>query len=237
MTFTRPVSVRVPNVTNPFSATHKGTDYGYPVGTPLYASADGRVTIVKSNEARQWIANTASDPYKPASGARALRTEDYGNFVKIDHGQGYETLYAHQKLNGPIVKLSQQVKKGELIGFVGSTGNSTGNHVHWEVRKNGVVIDPLPLFDSSFTNYFDPRQIQQPADVIAALRKEADTNWNAFVAICTALGVEVKSEDKDGTVQRAKTVISELYKQAANNDAEKYRHRLEQFKQLANQPI
>lgn len=187
MNFARPINTQIPNVTTIFGPNHKGTDYGYPVGTPIYASADGKVVLVKSNETRQWIANTASDPYKPAQGTRALLTEDYGNFVKIDHGQGYETLYAHQKANSILVKVGDQVKKGQLIGFVGSTGNSTGNHVHWEVRKNGIVIDPLPLLDAAFSGYFDPRQQtpQQPKDtqdIIDNLRDERDRNWNLYQA-------------------------------------------------------
>ena len=64
----------------------------------------------------------------------------YGNVVYIDHGNGYQTRYAHQKyLN---VKVGQTVKKGDILGYMGTTGNSTGNHVHFEVRINGNTVNP-----------------------------------------------------------------------------------------------
>lgn len=64
----------------------------------------------------------------------------YGNVVYIDHGNGYQTRYAHQKyLN---VKVGQNVKKGDVLGYMGTTGNSTGNHVHFEVRINGNTVNP-----------------------------------------------------------------------------------------------
>ena len=64
----------------------------------------------------------------------------YGNVVYIDHGNGYQTRYAHQKyLN---VKVGQSVKKGDVLGYMGTTGNSTGNHVHFEVRLNGNTLNP-----------------------------------------------------------------------------------------------
>lgn len=64
----------------------------------------------------------------------------YGNVVYIDHGNGYQTRYAHQKyLN---VKVGQALQKGDVLGYMGTTGNSTGNHVHFEVRLNGNTVDP-----------------------------------------------------------------------------------------------
>ncbi|MDD6284990.1 MAG: M23 family metallopeptidase, partial [Firmicutes bacterium] len=70
---------------------------------------------------------------------------DYGNCIMIDHGNGYVTLYAHMK------SLSQygvgtKVSKGQTIGYVGSTGASTGPHLHFEVRKNGSTVDPMSFF-------------------------------------------------------------------------------------------
>jgi murein DD-endopeptidase MepM/ murein hydrolase activator NlpD len=68
----------------------------------------------------------------------------YGYYVKIQHDSTYTTLYAHASkiavING------QEVKKGQVIAFVGSTGNSTGNHLHWEIQKNGVQTNPLDYF-------------------------------------------------------------------------------------------
>ncbi len=95
---------------------HEGLDVGATYGTPVYAPADGLITF-------------------------AGRKAGFGNFVQIDHGYGIETIYAHnQKID---VKLGQKIKRGELLSRVGSTGNSTGPHLHYEVRVNGVAVDPL----------------------------------------------------------------------------------------------
>jgi murein DD-endopeptidase MepM/ murein hydrolase activator NlpD len=95
---------------------HEGLDIGAPYGTPIFAPADGIITF---------------------SGLKA----GFGKFVQIDHGYGIETLYAHsQKL---IVRKGDKVKRGELIAKVGSTGYSTGPHLHYEVRVNGIAVDPL----------------------------------------------------------------------------------------------
>lgn len=95
---------------------HAGIDIAAPAGTPIYAAASGVVTFSGYN-----------------SGG-------YGNLIIIDHGNGQETYYAHNSSN--YVRVGQQVSKGENIGSVGSTGNSTGNHVHFEIRNYGSPINP-----------------------------------------------------------------------------------------------
>lgn len=97
------------------SSSHKGIDIGAPNGTPIYAAADGVVDTAKY------------------SGG-------YGNLVVLDHGNGVETYYGHaSKL---CVSKGQSVKAGDLIAYVGSTGYSTGNHLHFEIRLNGNQINP-----------------------------------------------------------------------------------------------
>jgi murein DD-endopeptidase MepM/ murein hydrolase activator NlpD len=99
---------------------HAGLDFAAPQGTPIYATANGTVTVA---------GNTGNG---------------YGNHVVINHGYGYETLYGHMvKVKA---KAGQQVKRGEVIGYVGSTGKSTGPHCHYEVHKNGQKIDPVYFF-------------------------------------------------------------------------------------------
>ena len=98
---------------------HAGTDIGAATGTQIYAARAGEVTF---------------------SGAAG----SYGNLVKIGHADGFETRYAHQ-VRTPPVRVGQRVAAGELIGHVGSTGRSTGPHLHFEVRRNGAPIDPSPL--------------------------------------------------------------------------------------------
>lgn len=99
---------------------HKGLDFTAPQGTPIYATANGTVKLAEMN----------------ATG--------FGNHVIIDHGYGYETLYGH------MVRMKaqpgQDVKRGELIGWVGTTGKSTGPHCHYEVHKNGEAVDPIYYF-------------------------------------------------------------------------------------------
>lgn len=102
---------------------HTGTDIPAPSGTPIYAAQDGIVTTVNRNK------NSSS----------------YGYYCIINHGGGYVTLYAHQ-CQVPIVNEGDTVSKGQVIGYVGTTGRSTGNHLHFELRVNGVRNDVLKLY-------------------------------------------------------------------------------------------
>lgn len=96
---------------------HRGIDIPAPAGTNIYASNSGKVISAVNNH------------------------PSYGNYIIIDHGGGYTTLYAHSsKL---IAKVGDVVEQGDVIALVGTTGNSSGNHVHFEVRINGEIQDPL----------------------------------------------------------------------------------------------
>ena len=104
---------------------HAGLDFTAPQGTPIYATANGVARVA---------GNTGNG---------------YGNHVVINHGYGYETLYGHMlKVK---VKVGQRVTRGEVIGYVGSTGKSTGPHCHYEVHKNGTKIDPVYFFYNDLT--------------------------------------------------------------------------------------
>ncbi|MDH5398943.1 MAG: M23 family metallopeptidase [Cyclobacteriaceae bacterium] len=107
---------------NPFhhgNIMHEGIDFSAPRGTPVYATATGTVNFIKKSEA-----NTG-----------------FGNQVKIEHGNGFETKYTH--LQEIIIKEGQEVKKGEIIGHVGSTGGIIAPAVHYELIQNGKKIDPV----------------------------------------------------------------------------------------------
>jgi len=104
---------------------HAGLDFAAPQGTPIYATANG--TVVTGG-------NTGNG---------------YGNHVVINHGYGYETLYGH--MVRVKVHPGQKVKRGEIIGWVGSTGKSTGPHCHYEVHKNGQHLDPVYFFYNDLT--------------------------------------------------------------------------------------
>lgn len=109
--------------TDPFTKTskkHMGMDFTAPKGTPVYASGDG--VVDRADEA--------------AAG--------YGKHIVINHGFGYQSLYAH--LSNYNVKPRQRVKRGDLIGFVGSTGRSEGPHLHYEIIKGGEKINPINFY-------------------------------------------------------------------------------------------
>lgn len=95
---------------------HKGVDLAAPTGTPVYAAADGIVDLAR------W-------------------GRGYGLYIKIDHGAELETRYAH--LSRLAVAAGERVEKGDVIGYVGSTGWSTGPHLHYEVRVDGVAVNPV----------------------------------------------------------------------------------------------
>ncbi len=107
---------------------HWGIDFAAPRGTPVYATGDGTVKLAKSS----------------------IRKTGYGNQIEIEHGYGYITKYAHLQLF--VVKKGQKVKRGQLIGYVGSTGGSTAPHVHYEIIKDGKKIDPIQFIIQDVTD-------------------------------------------------------------------------------------
>lgn len=126
------------------SKFHAGLDFAASQGTPIYATADGKVKLAEYN----------------AGG--------YGNHVIINHGFGYETLYGHMiRIKA---KVGQTVKRGEVIGYVGSTGKSTGPHCHYEVHKDGQPVDPVYYFYNDLT----PEQYDQLLKLAAQSNQSFD---------------------------------------------------------------
>jgi murein DD-endopeptidase MepM/ murein hydrolase activator NlpD len=107
-----------------YNKMHKGLDFAAPTGTPIYAAGDGTVE-------------------------RANRFGAYGNYIRIRHNETYKTAYAHLHKFAKGISSGSRVKQGQVIGYVGSTGRSTGPHLHYEVLKNGKQVNPhsvdLPL--------------------------------------------------------------------------------------------
>ena len=133
-TFTSAFGVR----SDPFrgyAAMHAGVDLASPTGTPIYATADGIV------DRAEWFGG-------------------YGNMVEIDHGKGIATRYGH--MSRIAAHPGERIKRGELIGYVGSTGRSTGSHLHYEVRIDGHAVNPIPFLQSA--NYLMAAS-QQRSDV------------------------------------------------------------------------
>jgi murein DD-endopeptidase MepM/ murein hydrolase activator NlpD len=106
---------------------HTGVDLSAKTGTPIYATGDGVVEVA----------------------GRSDQLSGYGVTVLIRHGYGYQTLYGH--MNEVKVHQGQKVKRGQLVGFVGNTGKTTGVHLHYEVRKNDVPINPINFFFNDLT--------------------------------------------------------------------------------------
>lgn len=79
----------------------------------------------------------------------------YGNYVLLDHGNGYQTLYGHMAYGTVVEKIGDSVKEGEVLGYMGNTGESFGAHLHFEVRHNGNRIDPYPYINSDLPNTYE----------------------------------------------------------------------------------
>lgn len=113
---------------------HAGVDIRGPIGTPIYATADGYV-------------------------GRAQRAGGYGNLIELEHGKGLQTRYGH--LSKILVNPGDQVRRGQLIGLMGSTGRSTGSHLHYEVRMDGGAVNPVPFLTvADYTLMTQDRAIQ-----------------------------------------------------------------------------
>ena len=104
------------------AAMHAGVDMAAPIGTPIYATADGVV-------------------------GRAGWAGGYGNLIELEHGRGLATRYGH--LSQILVRVGQRIRRGELIAKMGSTGRSTGSHLHYEVRIDGRAVNPMPYLESA----------------------------------------------------------------------------------------
>ena len=133
--------------TDPFTKKrrfHQGMDFTAPRGTPVYASGDGIV------------------------GRADNRAAGYGKHVRIDHGFGYVSLYAHMsKFN---VKRRQKVKRGDIIGYVGSTGRSVGPHLHYEIFKDGKRVNPL--------NYYSGNLSAEEFDIMLNLARQENQSMD-----------------------------------------------------------
>ncbi|MBA6062667.1 peptidoglycan DD-metalloendopeptidase family protein [Pseudomonas juntendi] len=132
---------------------HKGVDYAAPRGTPIKAAGDGRIEL-------------------------AGRRGGYGNTVIIQHGNRYKTLYGHMQGFAKGIKTGSTVKQGQIIGYIGTTGLSTGPHLHYEFQVNGVHVDPLsqkvPMADPIAKNERQ-RFLQQSQPLIARMDQEKAT--------------------------------------------------------------
>lgn len=101
-----------------FVRPHRGVDYAAKTGTPIYASASGKIAM------------------------KDYQKKGFGHVIVINHSDGYSTLYGHMKKAAKGIYAGKKVNKGDVIGYVGTSGTSTGPHLHFEIRKNGIYLDP-----------------------------------------------------------------------------------------------
>jgi len=130
------------------AAMHAGIDLAGPIGTPIYATADAVV------------------------GRSEYNSGGYGNLVELEHGHGIQTRYGH--LSKSLVSAGQKVKRGDVIGLMGSTGRSTGSHLHYEVRIDGKAVNPVPFLQS--TSYLQSVQQRAAAATRIAIGGPAAAN-------------------------------------------------------------
>ncbi|HET8817657.1 MAG TPA: M23 family metallopeptidase [Pseudidiomarina sp.] len=149
-----------------YNRAHKGIDFSAPVGTPIMAAGRG---VVK----------------------RANRFSSFGNTVIIDHGNGYETLYAH--LNGfkKGLRVGDKVKQGDVIGYLGNTGLSAGRHLHYEVHKDGRAINPL--------NLKAPSTMQLTGDELIAFEQHVERLYSVGSRLAS---LTPSDQDIQGTASR-----------------------------------
>jgi len=133
-----------------YTKGHKGTDFGASRGTPIMAAGDGVIE-------------------------RAGPFSSYGNYIKIKHSAGYETAYAHLNGFAKGIKAGSRVRQGDIIGYVGSTGRSTGPHLHYEVLYNGSQVNPMTIkvADGRKLDGSDQEAFANERDWIEAMRAKA----------------------------------------------------------------
>ena len=148
-----------------YTRLHKGTDFAAPTGTPIYAAGNGVVE-------------------------RASRYGGYGHYIRIRHAKGYKTAYAHLSRYGRGIRSGRSVRQGQIIGYVGSTGASTGPHLHYEVWKNGKPVDVMRLkLPTGRKLAMDPgifEAFEVERDRIDAIRATREAPAEAFITASVA---------------------------------------------------
>ena len=170
---------------------HQGVDFAAPTGTPVHAVADGKVLM-------------------------ATFYGGYGNLIILEHAGGYTTYYAHLSAYAPGLQVGSVVRRGDEIGAVGSTGRSTGPHLHFELRKNNVYIDPLAPgrnIDLWALRNRDQQQLARRSVVLGAITspgasQAAASRSDGMPAIAEPDQQAAASEDRSAPEQGAESVMS-----------------------------
>ena len=153
--------------------SHNGTDFRAPSGTRIFAASNGVVTL------------------------RRYEARGYGRYIKIDHGLGRTTLYAHMSKVAPGIRVGARVKKGDVIGYVGATGLVTGPHLHYELMFNDVQVNPktADLPDTENLSNYQLAQMHAQADVwLKAFDKFAEEEGESLPSVLKA---EAKAREEE----------------------------------------
>lgn len=143
-----------------YTKMHKGVDFAAPTGTPIYASGDGVIE-------------------------RAGRFSSFGNYVRVRHSSKISTAYAHMSRFGKGIRPGIRVKQGQIIGYVGTTGRSTGPHLHYEVLVNNVQVSPRSVKYAA-DNALGGRELARFKEKIRALGQEYTNNMTKGVKLASA---------------------------------------------------
>lgn len=197
---------------------HLGNDYGWGEGDGVYAAADGTILAVN------WVNNRATNN----------RAGGYGNNIQIDHGiidgARWTTLYGHMPNSLPWVKVGQPVKASNQIGVMGNTGNAAGKHLHFELRRNGVIVDPnlyivpgslagkggsLAPLDEGPRVPVSPAKTTTPVplvkeDIMAKVVRNSKTGWIGAVGIDYLVHISNKDDVKGALKFYEQTAALEL---------------------------
>jgi murein DD-endopeptidase MepM/ murein hydrolase activator NlpD len=139
-----------------YTKLHKGIDFAAPIGTRVFAAGNGIITKI---------------------GWNGTRTKGYGKYIRIKHNKKYSTAYAHLYRFKKGLKVGSRVKQGQVIGYVGTTGGSTGPHLHYEILKKGRQINPLTATISYPTNVLKGKKLREFQTNV----KEIDKTINDYI--------------------------------------------------------
>jgi len=162
-------------VTQGYSSSHKAVDFSGRGDPNVYACQEGKVIICKNSYDTNWQQGGTNDPTP-----WGLTTEDYGNFIKVEHTDGY-SLYAHLKRNSQLVETGTIVGEGKPIAEIGSSGNSTGPHLHFEYRNRQNKNIQVEFKEDIMSNMYKGLDLSNPESMKVAVDVWKDVMDKLFV--------------------------------------------------------